>query len=154
MSACPCGTGADFDSCCGPRLSGVMPAPTAEALMRSRYTAFSRANVEYLRATQLAPTRALTWEETERWAKSVCWLSLQIVSKEAGSEADQQGVVEFIASYLDGDGVHALRERSTFTRPGGQWRYDSGKPEHTTLKVERNAPCPCSSGKKFKACHA
>ncbi|MDP2276006.1 MAG: YchJ family metal-binding protein [Archangium sp.] len=153
MSACPCG-GADFETCCGPRLSGVKPAETAEALMRSRYTAFSRGDANYLRASQLKPTRDQSWEETERWAKSVAWLSLQIVSKEAGTEADEKGVVEFIARYLEGAAVHALHERSTFSRQDGQWRYDSGAPEVTLTKVERNEPCPCGSGRKFKACHA
>ena len=89
-----------------------------------------------------------------RWAKSVAWLSLQIVSKEAGTERDQTGVVEFIARYLEGAAVHALHERSTFSRQDGQWRYDSGSPEVTVSKVERNEPCPCGSGKKFKACHS
>lgn len=122
--------------------------------MRSRYTAFTHGDVVYLRATQLAPTRDLSWEETGRWAKSVAWLSLQIVSKEAGGEGDEAGVVEFIATYLDRDGVQALLERSSFVRREGRWTYDSGKPEVTTTKVERNAPCPCGSGRKFKACHA
>ncbi|MDP1826825.1 MAG: YchJ family metal-binding protein [Archangium sp.] len=153
MTSCPCG-GPDFESCCGPRLSGVKPAETAEALMRSRYTAFTRGDVAYLRATQLAPTRDLSWEETGRWAKSVAWLSLQIVSKEAGGEGDETGVVEFIARYLDRDGVQALQERSSFVRREGKWTYDAGKPEVTITKVERNAPCPCGSGRKFKACHA
>ena len=146
MSACPCG-GTDFETCCGPRLSGVKPAETAEALMRSRYTAFARGDVTYLRTTQLAPTRSQTWEETEKWTKSVAWVGLKIVGTE-------QGAVEFIASYLEGGAVHGLHERSTFKRVDGKWIYDSGKPDVTVTKVERNAPCPCGSGRKFKACHA
>lgn len=144
--ACPCG-GGDFESCCGPRLSSVKTAPSAEALMRSRYTAFTRGDVAYLRATQLAPTRDRSWDETEEWARSVTWLSLEIVHSE-------ETVVEFIARYLEGGAVHALHERSTFSFTDGRWRYDSGKPEVKVSKVERNAPCPCGSGKKFKACHA
>ena len=124
--------------------------------MRSRYTAFTRGEVIYLRDTQAAPTRELTWEETEKWAKSVPWLSLTIVAKEAGGEGDDTGIVEFIARYLESDGIHALHERSSFDRVGEErrWRYASGKPDATVTKVERNAPCPCGSGKKFKACHA
>ena len=153
MSGCPCG-GPSFETCCGPRLSGTTPPETAEALMRSRYTAFSRGDVTWLRATQLAPTRDRSWAETEAWAKSVTWVSLQIVGNEAGTVADESGVVEFIASYLEGGAVHALHERSTFVRREGQWRYDAGSPEVTVTKVERNAPCPCGSGRKFKTCHA
>lgn len=124
--------------------------------MRSRYTAFTRGDVLYLRDTQAAPTRELTWEETEKWAKSVAWLSLTIVAKEAGGEGDDTGVVEFIARYLESDGIHALHERSTFDRVGPErrWRYAAGKPDASVTKVERNAPCPCGSGKKFKSCHA
>jgi SEC-C motif-containing protein len=122
--------------------------------MRSRYTAFARGDVAYLRTTQLAPTRDTSWEETERWARSVAWLSLKIVATEKGAASDDTGVVEFIASYLDRATVQALHERSTFVRRDGLWRYDSGKPEVTTTRVERNAPCPCGSGRKFKACHA
>lgn len=124
--------------------------------MRSRYTAFTRGDVLYLRDTQAAPTRELTWEETEKWAKSVAWLSLTIVAKEAGGEGDDTGVVEFIARYLESDGIHALHERSTFDRVGPErrWRYAVGKADASVTKVERNAPCPCGSGKKFKSCHA
>ena len=146
MSPCPCG-GEDFERCCGPRLSGARPAQTAEELMRSRYTAFTRGDVAYLRTTQLAPARETSWEETERWARSVLWVSLQIVAKE-------EAMVEFIASYLEKGALHHLHERSTFVWQEGAWRYESGKPEVSVTKVERNAPCPCGSGRKFKACHA
>lgn len=122
--------------------------------MRSRYTAFARGDVNYLKESQLSPTRDQSWDETERWARSVAWLSLQIVSKEAGAERDDTGVVEFIARYLEGASVHALHERSTFSRHDRQWRYDSGAPEVTVTRVERNEPCPCGSSRKFKACHA
>jgi SEC-C motif domain protein len=151
--ACPCG-GASYETCCGPRHSGERPAETAEALMRSRYSAFVKANVAYLRDTQLKPSEPASWKDTEAWTKSVAWLSLEIVDHQQGGVDDQDGIVEFIARYLDGDTVTALRERSTFSRVDGRWRYDAGKPDVTDTKVERNAPCPCGSGKKFKACHA
>ena len=154
MSACPCG-GGEFETCCLPRHDGSSPAPTAEALMRSRYSAFATANVEYLRATQTKPTRdASSWDETRTWAQSVGWVGLTIVDRVKGGEGDDDGVVEFIARYVDGDGVTALKERSTFLRHEGRWIYDEGAPDVTRTRVERNAPCPCGSGKKFKQCHA
>ncbi|MFZ5444928.1 MAG: YchJ family protein [Myxococcota bacterium] len=152
MSACPCGGGA-YASCCGPRHDGSRPAETAEALMRSRYSAFARADVDYLARTQLKPSEG-TWAETKQWAASVTWLSLEIVERERGGVADDAGVVEFIARYLEGDRVVALRERSTFVRRDGAWIYDAGKPSVTETRVERNQPCPCGSGRKFKQCHA
>ena len=48
---CPCGSGRAFGACCGPALSGERPAPTAEALMRSRYTAFTLRDTAYLLAS-------------------------------------------------------------------------------------------------------
>lgn len=122
--------------------------------MRSRYSAFARADVTYLQRTQTKPTRDMGWEETERWARSVGWLGLSIVDTVKGTEADDDGVVEFIARYVDGDGITSLRERSTFVRRDGRWSYDEGRPEVSREKVERNAPCPCGSGRKFKQCHA
>ena len=150
---CPCG-GDAYETCCGPRHARSKPAETAEALMRSRYAAFAKADVAYLRDTQTKPSRDTSWEDTETWAKSVGWLSLQIVDTVKGGEGDADGIVEFIARYVDSEGVTALRERSTFVRQDGQWIYDEGAPDVTREKVERNAPCPCGSGKKFKQCHA
>lgn len=121
--------------------------------MRSRYSAFATANVDYLRDTQTKPTRDTSWEETKAWAASVGWLGLTIVDAVKGSEKDDDGVVEFIARYVDSDGITGLRERSTFLRRDGRWNYDEGTPSVTHEKVERNAPCPCGSGKKFKQCH-
>lgn len=152
MSACPCGGGA-YEACCGPRHDGSRPAETAEALMRSRYSAFARADVAYLARTQLKPSED-TWADTKRWAASVAWLSLQIVDVAKGGAGDTEGVVEFIARYLEGARVVSLHERSTFVRRDGAWLYDAGKPAVSEDRVERNQPCPCGSGRKFKQCHA
>ncbi|MFT3709960.1 MAG: YchJ family metal-binding protein [Archangium sp.] len=143
---CPCGAG-EYETCCGPRHDGSKPAETAEALMRSRYSAFARADVAYLQKTQSKPADE-TWEQTRQWATSVAWVGLTI------HEA-LENVVEFTAQYLEGGEVTALRERSSFTQNAeGRWIYDSGKPTVTRTKVERNQPCPCGSGRKFKQCHA
>lgn len=122
--------------------------------MRSRYAAFAKGEVEYLRATQTKDADDAWVIETRRWASSVAWLSLEIIDRVKGGVDDATGEVEFIARYLDGDTVTALRERSRFERRDGRWIYDAGEPRVTTTKVERNAACPCGSGKKFKACHA
>ena len=122
--------------------------------MRSRYSAFAKAETGYLRATQSKPTDDAWASETRQWTQSVTWLSLEIVDRAQGGAEDPAGVVEFIARYLEGEAVVALRERSTFSRRDGRWLYDAGEPQVTTARVVRNAPCPCGSGKKFKACHA
>lgn len=151
---CPCGSGAPYADCCGPRHDGTRPAETAEALMRSRYAAFALGKGEYLAATHDAPSSPREVAELSRWAGSVTWLGLVVQSREAGGEGDAAGHVEFTARYLEDGAVVSLHERSAFRRTDGRWRYVSGTPEVTATKVERNAPCPCGSGRKFKQCHA
>jgi len=103
---CPCGSGLPYDGCCGPLHAGA-PAPSPEALMRSRYSAFARGLADYLLATWHPSTRPDTLELDD-----TVWRRLQIV--------DVSGdVVEFRASYRGG----LLHERSRFVREGGRWFY-------------------------------
>ena len=78
MSLCPCGSRRDYDECCGPLLAGA-PAPTAEALMRSRYTAFTEGKVDYLKDT-LTPEEQADFdpEETRIMATEAKWQGLEI----------------------------------------------------------------------------
>ncbi|MCC6334560.1 MAG: SEC-C domain-containing protein [Myxococcales bacterium] len=152
--SCPCGSGDSYEACCAPRHDGAVPAETAEALMRSRYCAFVRGLGDYLAATHDAPSHAKESAETSRWAKSVGWLGLTVQGQEAGGVGDEQGTVEFSARYLEDGAVVTLQEKSRFVKRDGKWLYASGTPTVTRTKVERNAPCPCGSGRKFKQCHA
>lgn len=85
-------------------------------------------------------------------------MGLEIVETEGGADSDQEGVVEFIATYKDRSLVRRHHERSQFLRHDGQWYFVDGEmvaPEtevHQSPKVGRNDPCPCGSGKKFKKC--
>ncbi|MBX7102004.1 MAG: SEC-C domain-containing protein [Myxococcaceae bacterium] len=148
MPPCPCG-GPSLERCCGPRLDGSAPAPTAEALMRSRYSAFALGRGDYLAATQDAPATA---EELTRAAREGVWVGLTVLATAAGGAQDERGEVEFEARCLEGATLVRLRERSRFRRAPG-WRYEGGTPSVTREKLERNAPCPCGSGKKLKKCH-
>lgn len=152
--SCPCGLGATYEVCCQSRHDGSRPAETAEALMRSRYSAFALGLGDYLAGTHDAPSSTKESAETSRWAKSVAWLGLTVLGRDAGGVGDERGTVDFIARYLEGGAVVALQEKSSFVRRDGKWLYVSGTPEVTRAKVERNAPCPCGSGRKFKQCHA
>lgn len=122
--------------------------------MRARYAAFARGRGDFLIATHDAPAAPNEAAEVARWARSVTWLGLEVMSRTAGGPTDDVGQVEFTARYLEDGAVVSLHERSSFRRDGGRWRYVSGTPEVHTAKVERNAPCPCGSGRKFKQCHA
>ena len=74
--------------------------PTAEALMRSRYTAFVHGDIDYLEDTLAPGTRDdFDRKAITHWAKQSQWLGLEILSTEAGREDDDSGYVEFIASF-------------------------------------------------------
>ena len=121
--------------------------------MRSRYSAYVRANIDYVEMTT-APEARDDFDQgaAENWAKQSMWLGLRIVSTERGEASDDEGVVEFVASYqANGERVDH-RERSQFRKTAdGQWLYISGAAPELT-KVGRNDPCPCGSGKKYKKC--
>jgi SEC-C motif-containing protein len=158
--ACPCGTGLELAACCGPIIAGERPAPTAEALMRSRYTAYVEENVPYIRDSHDPESRESFDEAaTGDWARRATWLGLEVLSTSAGGAGDQQGEVEFVARFRDERGVeHRHHERSTFIRRDGRWYFQDGELQapppavRSAPKVGRNDPCPCGSGKKYKKC--
>ena len=119
--ACPCGSGSPYRSCCEPFLDGA-PAPTAEQLMRSRYTAFVRGNENHLFRTWHPATRPAD----VRPDPGITWLGLEVFRTEAGGPEDATGVVAFVARYRTADGPHVLRETSRFERRGGRWVYRDG----------------------------
>lgn len=153
--SCVCGSGRPAASCCDPVLDGA-PAPTAIALMRSRYTAYVRGAIDYLLATHDPATRAgVDRDAVARWSRDTQWLGLEIVATERGGERDDTGVVEFIARGVTSGAPFAQRERSRFRRLDGHWVYTDGStpPARAVAAVGRNEPCPCGSGVKYKRCH-
>jgi SEC-C motif-containing protein len=118
---CPCGSGDLFGGCCA-RLLGGDAAPTAERLMRSRYTAFAVADADYLRATWHPSTRPRTLEIES----DLEWRRLVILAREGGGPFDQEGVVEFEAHWRQGENRGSLRERSRFVREDRRWFYVDG----------------------------
>lgn len=159
MHECPCGSGLSYGDCCEPLHTGAMPAPTAERLMRSRYSAYLKGAIAYL-GDSLHPEHKSDWDEaaTRRWADSAQWQGLEIVATEAGGDGDTEGTVEFIASFREDGVTKRHHEISRFARQGDNWYYVDGQtPAPVTQrnagpKVGRNDPCPCGSGKKFKKC--
>ncbi len=121
-TACPCCSGGEYATCCGRYLDGAEAAPTAEALMRSRYTAYTLKREDYLLATWHPSTRpaALGLQE-EAPAK---WLGLEVRRHEPQDET--HAVVEFIARYKVQGRAHRLHETSRFVREGGHWFYVEG----------------------------
>ena len=159
--SCPCGSGLGLEACCGPIIDGSRAAPTAEALMRSRYTAYALKKTEYITATHDPETRDDVDEEgTRDWAARTTWQSLEILETKAGGPSDDEGEVEFVAHFADEKGRSvAHHERSTFAKRDGRWYFVDGvtpkqaPARRTEPKVGRNDACPCGSGKKYKKCH-
>ena len=141
-------------------MAGERAAPTAEALMRSRYSAYALKQTEYLLTSHDPKTRADHDREAARdWAERTEWLSLEILSTQAGGEQDEHGEVEFVARFRDERGHEVSHhERSTFVRRDGRWYFEDGEIQRpapiarSAPKVGRNDPCPCGSGKKYKKC--
>jgi SEC-C motif-containing protein len=155
-NACPCGSGRDLDACCG-RYFDSKDAPTAEALMRSRYSAHVLGKGQYLADTLSARQRAGYDPEEAGVFAGVEWLGLAIRETAGGGEGDAAGTVEFTARFREKGRVGVHHERSSFIREEGRWVFDdcimNPKPETRRVeKVGRNAPCPCGSGKKYKKC--
>lgn len=115
---CYCGSEKAFEACCAPYLSGKQSAPTSEALMRARYTAYATRNADYLVATTAPATRRFHRKaDILEWSESNQWLKLDIIF----SSLD---IVEFKAYYLDNrlrPQVH--HERSKFVQVEGKWYY-------------------------------
>ena len=144
MSLCPCSSGKELTECCGRYLEGE-PAPTSEALMRSRYSAYVLDQQEYLRRTWHPDTCPEHLGGT-----ALKWIGLEVISTGHGLERDEEGVVEFIACFCDNTKGRKLHETSHFVRFEGRWVYLDGQCRVTD--IGRNDSCPCGSGKKFKKC--
>lgn len=146
---CPCDSQSLFETCCQPILADHRRAETAEALMRSRYTAFVLKHEQHILASWHPRSRpkALNFDD-----HPVVWLGLLIHECREGSPDDDAGTVLFTTSYLENGQLCKLREKSRFLKEDGLWFYLRGECEIKKEKVERNLPCPCGSGRKFKKC--
>jgi SEC-C motif-containing protein len=116
---CPCLSGETYGHCCGRFHSGAAEAPTAEALMRSRYSAFAVGDADYLLRTWHPSTRpkSLDLDPDQRWMR------LDILSRSGGSLLESAGTVEFVAHYRYGRDRDSLHEHSRFVREHGRWLY-------------------------------
>lgn len=123
---CPCGSGDVLGACCGPVLRHERRAGTAQALMRSRYTAFALRDLEHLLASWHPRTRPAPEELTESLRPDVRWLRLEVLATERGGPFDDTGTVEFIASSKSPQGRHKQHEVSRFVREDGAWYYVDG----------------------------
>jgi SEC-C motif-containing protein len=111
---------------------------TPKELMISRYEAFVQHDWDYLVKTSLYQTK----EELSA-PSSIEWLKLEVVDA-------QEDTVEFKAYYKENARVGVLHEKSKFVLVDNEWKYKDGTLFNT--QIQRNEPCPCGSGKKYKKC--
>ena len=120
--ACPCGSGKSYAACCSPLHAGAWPAANAEALMRSRYSAFVLKREDYLLATWHPDTRP---SELDLAADDSKWLGLEV--KRHVQQDDSHATVEFVARYRIAGKGYRLHEISRFVKEGERWFYRDGE---------------------------
>ena len=117
---CPCGLGKNYQSCCGRFISGTKFAPDAQALMRSRYTAYTLEDEAYLQMSWHPTTRPA---EIIRKQESCKWIGLNVISHH---QEEQTAIVEFIAKYKINGRAEQIHETSRFVCEDGKWLYIDG----------------------------
>lgn len=161
MALCPCGSEVEYDKCCGMYITAGIPVPTAEKLMRARYTAYALNEIDFIMDTHVVEEgeEEASRQATAEWASESEWQGLEILKCTKGKESDLKGTVEFKAHYMVERARYTHHEISKFEKREGKWIFTEGtqvsKPiVNTEAKVGRNDPCPCGSGKKYKKCCA
>lgn len=128
---CLCGSGMNYSDCCGVFHNDITKVKTAEQLMRSRYTAFAKANGDYLMLSHHSSTRPIHQKyDIVRWAMSVKWLRLEIEKVIDGKPDDESGEVIFNAYYMERFQNRRLHEHSKFVKENGYWVYLGVMPEN------------------------
>ena len=122
MSNCYCGNSIPFQDCCEPYIKGIKNAPTAEALMRSRYSAFATGAADYLvNTTHISKRKHHNKRDILAWSQANKWLKLEIL-------ASTENTVTFKAYYLDENlKAQVHYEHSTFKLENGKWFYVDGE---------------------------
>ncbi|MGN9781655.1 YchJ family protein [Nonomuraea sp. ZG12] len=118
-ASCPCGLPAPYQDCCGRFHRGEASAPTAELLMRSRFTAFATGDTAYLLRTWHPADRPAHLEPDRR----LRWTRLEILGSTGGSVIHTEGAVRFRAHYTERGRPGELEEHSRFLRLEGRWVY-------------------------------
>ena len=119
FETCACGSGTGYLACCG-RLHNGAPATSAEALMRARYTAFSRGDATFLRSSWAPETRPATVDLD----RMMVWTGLTI--EEAETTGSDTATVQFAATWKRGEHEGVMRELGRFRFDGTTWLYIDG----------------------------
>ena len=148
---CYCHSQQPFGQCCEPLLKGKA-APSAEALMRSRYSAYATGKFDYVLETYSQEKREqLSLDDLQENAEATQWLALQVEQHHPDGETAE---VQFCAYFKEQGKLYKLHELSRFVRESQQWKYHDGDilPDTGPVKIGRNDACFCASGRKYKQC--
>jgi SEC-C motif-containing protein len=118
MMQCPCNPNKKYSDCCQKAHQNINAVTSAEELMRSRYSAFVLANIEYLQKSHHSTTRPSKREkkEIEKWTKSVNWLKLEVLNT-------TRDTVEFKAFFMENGAINVIHENSKFCKENNHWVY-------------------------------
>ena len=158
MSLCPCDSGLSYSECCEPYITGAKHAPTAEALMRSHYTAYVVHAIDYIVDTCYEDKEKINRDGIKEWSENSVWLGFKILSVKGGDPESNAGTVIFESTYEKRGLKYVHHEIAQFIkRSDGRWAFEGGEIVPETVvrarpKVSRNDPCFCGSGKKYRYC--
>lgn len=126
---CPCNPNKKYTECCKIAHNNIANVTSAEQLMRSRYSAFVLANIEYLQKSHHSSTRPKNREKKEilAWTKSVEWIKLEVINTTKGQKNDNTGTVEFKAYFLENGLMDIIHENSAFCKENNHWVYLKAK---------------------------
>ena len=159
MEQCPCGSSKAYADCCERLHRGLGNTPTAESLMRARYTAHVKEEIDYIYETT-HPSKRKNYDRKAvlAWVINSTWKGLEILGTDGGGLDDDAGTVEFVARYREKEKPVSHHEIAEFVKNQGKWFFMNGQaPKPVTVvrsgpKIGRNDLCNCGSGKKFKKC--
>ena len=122
---CPCGSKKPLEACCGPYLEGKADAPSPEALMRSRYTAYSLGDLDYIQRTMKGNAlQRFNKAASEKALEKTTWVQLTVLQ---ATEEGDTGTVQFIASFQQDGRNDTMHEISTFKKIDEKWYYIDGQ---------------------------
>ena len=150
---CPCCSTKLYGSCCEPLHKEKETANSPEQLMRSRYAAFAKNEIDFLLKTTHSSLKSYTDRAAlTTWAKENQWQKLEVIQT---TEKKTSGTVEFKAFFQSTNKDEIHHELSEFIKENHLWYYSKGTIDPTIdTSIKRNEPCPCGSGKKYKKCCA
>lgn len=144
---CPCQSERDYIDCCQPFHLGKI-AETAEQLMRSRYSAYTMVNIDYIIATTVPSQQALLDQDAMKlWGEQTKWAGLSVL-KHIPQLSKNHSMVEFKAFFQTDYGLDSHHECSLFVKIDERWYFV----DPTVPQPSMKQPCICGSGKKFKHC--